>query len=64
MLWYAHARDVRTAALALATRYAGSDYLCRHLIEIDETVDLAEFYEKLRADFVRRFGAAPEPNPR
>lgn len=63
MVWYAHAPDVRAAALALASRHAGVDLLCRHLIEIDATMDLGAFYEKLRADFVRRFGAAPEPNP-
>jgi hypothetical protein len=31
------------------------------LIEIEPTVDLAAFCAKLRADFVRRFGAAPKP---
>jgi hypothetical protein len=55
MVWYAHAPDVRAAALALA--FPGC--VCRHLVEIDAAVDLAAFCAKLREDFVRRFGAPP-----
>lgn len=59
MVWYAHAANVRDAATALAARLAGRALVCRHLIEIDDAVDLAAFYAKLRADFTRRFGAPP-----
>ena len=60
MVWYAHAPDVRAAALALAAVHAGNLLVCRHLIEIDGAIDLAAFCAKLRGDFVRRFGAVPE----
>jgi len=60
MVWYEHAPDVRAAAVALADRFAGNDLVCRHLIEIDPTVDLVAFCAKLRAEFVRRFGIAPK----
>ncbi len=59
MVWYAHARDVRAEALALARTRAGEDLVCRHLIEIDHGVDLGTFCAKLREDFVRRFGTRP-----
>jgi hypothetical protein len=60
MVHYEHAADARAAALALATRHAGKDLLCRHL-EIDpgEHVDLAAFHAKVREEFVRRFGSPP-----
>ena len=60
MVWYQHARDVRAAALELATRHSGKPLVCRHLIELEAGVDLAVFCAKLRGDFVRRFGAVPE----
>lgn len=59
MVWYGHASDGRTAALALARTHAGEDLVCRHLIEIDTATDLAAFCAKLRSEFVRRFGSAP-----
>jgi hypothetical protein len=59
MVWYAHAPDTRAAALALAATHDRGDLVCRHLIEIDPTTDLAVFCAKLREDFVRRFGAVP-----
>lgn len=60
MVWYQHSTDVRTAAVALAGRWPERDLVCRHLIEVSEPVDLAAFCAKLREDFVRRFGRAPE----
>jgi hypothetical protein len=59
MVAYAVAADVRAAATELARLHAGRDLVCRHLIEIDDGVDLAAFHAKLVADFVRRFGAEP-----
>ena len=63
MTYYAHATDVRAAALGLAARFADQDLVCRHLIEIDGATDLAAFCAKLHAEFVRRFGAAPLLEP-
>jgi hypothetical protein len=59
MVWYQHASDVRSAAQALAVRFAGKGLLCRHLIEVDGGVDLGAFCAKLREDFERRFGGVP-----
>lgn len=59
MVWYEHAADARTAAKALAVRFAGTDLVCRHLIEVEASVDLAAFCAKLREDFERRFGTVP-----
>jgi hypothetical protein len=65
MVAYVHAPDVRAAAVALAARHAGEALLCRHLeSEADERGELdavaaAAAYERLRGEFVRRFGAAP-----
>ncbi|MBA3391241.1 MAG: hypothetical protein H0T89_01290 [Deltaproteobacteria bacterium] len=71
MVLYAHAPDLRAAARTLASAHqalvarhalelpAGHDLLCRHLIEIDGTTDLAAFCAKLRTEFERRFGAIP-----
>ena len=58
MVWYEHAPDVRAAALQFAGAHPG-ELVCRHLIEHDPATDLAALCAKLRADFVRRFGAAP-----
>jgi hypothetical protein len=59
MVLYAHAPALRAAARVLAAAHAGTDLLCRHLIEVDANVDLATFCAKLRDDFERRFGAPP-----
>jgi hypothetical protein len=59
MVYYAHAPDVRAAARAVAAAHTGGDLLCRHLIEVDGTTDLAAFCAKLRGEFVRRFGRVP-----
>jgi hypothetical protein len=59
MVHYAHAPDVRAAALTLAAAHADERLVCRHLIELDPATDLGEFYAKLRAEFVRRFGTPP-----
>jgi hypothetical protein len=59
MLHYAHAADVRAAALAWAAAHGADGIVCRHLIEIDGATDLMAFYAKLTDDFVRRFGAPP-----
>ena len=59
MVLYAHAPDVRAAAVVLAARYGGRELVCRHLIEIEGATDLAAFCAKLRGEFVRRFGTPP-----
>lgn len=61
MLWYAHGQDLRAAATALATEHADKleNLVCRHLIEIEPGTDLATFCNKLRSDFVQRFGSVP-----
>ena len=59
MVWYQHAPDVRIAAQALARRFADRDLVCRHLIDVDDGVDLGTFCAKLREDFERRFGSVP-----
>jgi hypothetical protein len=63
MVLYAYADDVRAAAQALAGAHAGRDLLCRHLIEVDASVDLAAFCAKLRNEFERRFGAKLQLEP-
>nr|HEX4316943.1 hypothetical protein [Kofleriaceae bacterium] len=62
MVAYAHAADVRAAAIGLATRFADRGLLCRHL-EADggESIDAAAVHAKLLGEFERRFGAAPAP---
>jgi hypothetical protein len=57
MVHYEHAADVRARAVALALGLAGRDLLCRHLEPGD--ADPAAFHAKVRAEFVRRFGAPP-----
>ncbi len=59
MVWYEHTLDAKTAARALGERFADSDLVCRHLIEVEAGVDLAAFCAKLREDFERRFGMVP-----
>ncbi|HVK86660.1 MAG TPA: hypothetical protein VM513_21220 [Kofleriaceae bacterium] len=59
MVWYGHATDGRTTALALSRMHAGEDLVCRHLIELDAATDLGAFCAKLRTEFVRRFGSVP-----
>jgi hypothetical protein len=59
MVWYAHALDARAVALAFAHTRSGENLVCRHLIEIDESVDLGAFCAKLRDEFTRRFGTRP-----
>jgi hypothetical protein len=59
MVHYEHATDARAAALALASAHGGEALVCRHLIEIDEPIDLAAFCAKLRGEFERRFGSPP-----
>jgi hypothetical protein len=58
MVHYAHAPDVRAAAIAWADRGADG-ILCRHLIDIDGDTDLVAFYARLVDEFTRRFGAPP-----
>lgn len=60
MVHYAHARDVRACATALAAAHGEPALLCRHL-EIDQAgdVDLAGFHAKVREEFIRRFGSPP-----
>ena len=57
MVLYAYATDLRAAAQALAAAHTGRGLLCRHLIGVDDDIDLAVFCAKLRSEFERRFGA-------
>ena len=60
MVHYEHAQDVRAAALALAERHAGRALLCRHLEREPGAVHhAAAIHEKVRTEFIRRFGAPP-----
>lgn len=60
MVWYEHAPDLKVAARRFAERHAGKPLVCRHLIELEQGVDLGAFCESLRTEFERRFGARPE----
>lgn len=64
MVHYAHAADLRSAALAWAASYGSDGIVCRHLIEAPTTTDLAAFCAKLSDDFMRRFGSSPQRAPR
>ena len=59
MVHYAHAEDVRAAAMAWAAAHGAEGIVCRHLIEGDGATALAASCAKLVGEFVRRFGAAP-----
>ena len=59
MVHYAHAPDVRAAAIAWAAAHGSDGLVCRHLIEIDRATDLVAFYATLTGEFARRFGAPP-----
>jgi hypothetical protein len=56
MVHYEHAADVRAAALAFAARHPDRALLGRHL---EPGGDPATIHAKVRAEFVRRFGAPP-----
>jgi hypothetical protein len=58
MVHYAHAMDLRACAQALADAHPRG-YVCRHLEDAGDGVDLAAFHAKVREEFVRRFGAEP-----
>jgi hypothetical protein len=58
MVHYAHAADVRAAALAWAAAYGAEGIVCRHLIEGDGTAPAA-LYARLVDEFIRRFGTPP-----
>jgi hypothetical protein len=60
MVHYAHAADLRAAAVAWAAAHGDRGIVCRHLIEADPSLDLAGFHAKLSHDFVRRFGSSPQ----
>jgi hypothetical protein len=60
MVHYAHAADVRAAALAWAAAHGSDGIVCRHLIEGDGAAAPAALYAKVVDDFVRRFGAPPD----
>jgi hypothetical protein len=60
MVHYAHAGDVRAAAMAWAASHGAEGIVCRHLIEgAGAPTAPAALYAKLMGEFVRRFGAAP-----
>jgi hypothetical protein len=65
MVHYAHAADVRAAAIALAAHHADRALLCRHLelvgerVGADAAAEASEAYARVLRDFIRRFGAAP-----
>jgi hypothetical protein len=63
MVHYAHAADVRAAALGWAATHGADGIVCRHLIESDGATDPAALCAKLLDEFVRRFGAPPAPQP-
>lgn len=58
MVHYAHAGDVRAAAVAWAAAHGADGIVCRHLIE-DDGAAPAALYARLLDEFVRRFGAPP-----
>jgi hypothetical protein len=58
MVHYAHAADVRAAALAWAAEHGAEGIVCRHLIE-DEGGAPAALYARLTEEFIRRFGGPP-----
>lgn len=60
MVHYAHAQDVRAAALTWAAVHGADGIVCRHLIEADGATAAAALYARVVDDFVRRFGAPPE----
>jgi hypothetical protein len=59
MVHYAHAADIRAAAVAFAAGYTGPALVCRHLDPEGEAVDLAAFHAKVLGEFVNRFGSSP-----
>ncbi|HET7504572.1 MAG TPA: hypothetical protein VFK02_26300 [Kofleriaceae bacterium] len=59
MVHYAHAPDLRAAAVAWAAAHGADGIVCRHLIEAEPATDLAAFCAKLFDEFVRRFGESP-----
>lgn len=59
MVHYAHADDVRAAAVAWAAAHGAEGIVCRHLIEGDGATAPAVLCAKFVDEFVRRFGAAP-----
>lgn len=59
MVHYAHAADVRAAAVAWAAAHGADGIVCRHLIEGDGATAPAALYAKVTEEFVRRFGALP-----
>jgi len=63
MVHYAHAADVRAAAVAWAAAHGADGIVCRHLIEGDGATAPAALYAKVTEEFVRRFGALPELPP-
>ncbi|HEY0190576.1 MAG TPA: hypothetical protein VGC42_05595 [Kofleriaceae bacterium] len=61
MVYYEHAASVAAAAARWALAHGSEGIVCRHLIEVEPTTDLAAFCAKLFDEFVRRFGASPSP---
>jgi hypothetical protein len=59
MVHYAHAADVRAAAVAWAAAHGADGIVCRHLIEGDGATAPAALYAKVTEEFVRRFGTLP-----
>ena len=59
MVHYAHAGDVRAAAIAWAGAHGAEGIVCRHLIESDGATTPGALYAKVLAEFERRFGAVP-----
>jgi len=59
MVHYAHAPDVRAAAIAWASAHGADGIVCRHLIERDTAATPAALCARLLDDFARRFGAPP-----
>jgi hypothetical protein len=57
MVHYELAADVRAAVAAYALAHGGRGWLCRHLEEIDGSVE--DLYARLVRDFRARFGCDP-----
>lgn len=69
MVCYELTEDARACAERLAARWPKPELWCRHLVELDQAEPPAEqalaAYQRLLAEFVRRFGAEPRwPAPR
>ncbi len=59
MVHYQAADDCQAAARALAAAHPDTDWLCRHLIDLDDPAAAPSIAARLIRDFTARFGRAP-----